>query len=82
MFDRDLNILLVICHLQFRKNWELKYHKNSRSSLPEVFCKKGVLRNFAKFTNVTCTLYIQTPFLRGIRILRDLKYNVSEMNCK
>ena len=23
---------------------------NSRSSLPEVFCKKGVLRNFAKFT--------------------------------
>ena len=23
---------------------------NSRSSRPEVFCKKGVLRNFAKFT--------------------------------
>ena len=24
--------------------------KNYRSSPPEVFCKKGVLRNFAKFT--------------------------------
>ena len=23
---------------------------NSRSSRPEVFCKKGVLRNFSKFT--------------------------------
>ena len=25
-------------------------HGNSRSSRPEVFCKEGVLRNFAKFT--------------------------------
>ena len=25
-------------------------HSNNRSSRPEVFCKKGVLRNFAKFT--------------------------------
>ena len=24
----------------------------SRSSCPEVFCKKGVLRNFAKFTGI------------------------------
>ena len=25
-------------------------HERDRSSRPEVFCKKGVLRNFAKFT--------------------------------
>ena len=28
----------------------LSKSKNLRSSLPEVFCKKDVLRNFAKFT--------------------------------
>ena len=28
----------------------LKINKTSRSSRPEVFCKKGVLKNFAKFT--------------------------------
>ena len=26
------------------------FRHESRSSRPEVFCKKGVLRNFAKFT--------------------------------
>ena len=31
---------------------EIHYHgsSSSRSSRPEVFCKKGVLGNFAKFT--------------------------------
>ena len=29
-------------------------HERDRSSRPEVFCKKGVLRNFAKFTGKTC----------------------------
>ena len=28
----------------------MKGLRHFRSSLPEVFCKKGVLRNFAKFT--------------------------------
>ena len=28
----------------------IKQHQKYRSSRPEVFCKKGVLRNFAKFT--------------------------------
>ena len=28
--------------------------KKSRSSRPEVFCKKGVRRNFAKFSGNTC----------------------------
>ena len=27
---------------------------NVRSSHPEVFCKKGVLKNFAKFTGLAC----------------------------
>ena len=33
----------------------------SRSSLPEVFCKKGVLRNFTKFTAKQCARF---SFLR------------------
>ena len=28
----------------------IQKHIQNRSSRPEVFCKKGVLRNFAKFT--------------------------------
>ena len=34
------------CHIKPKSLCKL----NSRSSHPEVFCKKGVLRNFAKFT--------------------------------
>ena len=34
---------------KFLSNLFLKYG-NIRSSRPEVFCKKGVVRNFAKFT--------------------------------
>ena len=30
--------------------WEIFFMDKYRSSHPEVFCKKGVLRNFAKFT--------------------------------
>ena len=29
---------------------DVKLHKKNRSSRPEVFCEKVVLRNFAKFT--------------------------------
>ena len=29
---------------------EVTMHINHRSSRPEVFCKKGVLKNFTKFT--------------------------------
>ena len=31
-------------------HWPFKPFSKQRSSRPEVFCKKGVLRNFAKFT--------------------------------
>ena len=36
----------------------------NRSSLPEVFCKKGVLRNFAKFTgkHLCQSLFCQSVF--------------------
>ena len=34
----------------FRKKVFKNFLRNYRSSRPEVFCKKGVLRNFAKFT--------------------------------
>ena len=33
-----------------RKLSKFKCRTTYRSSRPEVFCKKGVLRNFAKFT--------------------------------
>ena len=38
------------------KIWGLIYYasKNVRSSRPEVFCKKCVLRNFPKFAGSTC----------------------------
>ena len=36
---------------------------NHRSSRPEVFCKKSVLRNFAKFTGKhLCQRLLRTPF--------------------
>ena len=38
MFERD------------KSNTEVDKQKPVRSSHPDVFCKKGVLRNFAKFT--------------------------------
>ena len=38
-----------------------------RSSLPEVFCKKGVLRNFAKFTGKQLC---QSLFLNDVADLR------------
>ena len=38
-------LLLFLSFLYLFINW-----KDSRSSRPEVFCKKDVLRNFAKFT--------------------------------
>ena len=39
----------------------------SRSSLPEVFCKKGALRNFAKFTG---KYLCQSLFLNKVAGLR------------
>ena len=47
----NISVLLVKTVFRHRK---LKTYNtnntNERSSRPEVFCKKGILRNFAKFT--------------------------------
>ena len=40
------SVPLLGCRLQIYVIWPYK----NRSSCPEVFCKKGVLRNFEKFT--------------------------------
>ena len=56
-FDLEMNqLLLVECQENsirsngFCRATVLKNPKIFRSSRPEVFCEKGVLRNFAKFT--------------------------------
>ena len=51
VIDRDLSFIEYVsslCKKAVRKVSVLS--RLSRSSHPEVFCKKGVLRNFAKFT--------------------------------
>ena len=38
-----------------------------RSSRPELFCKKGVLKNFAKFTGVSSGTGVSCEFLRNFK---------------
>ena len=48
--------------------------RNSRSSRPEVFCMKGVLRNFAKFTvKHVCQIFFfnKVPCLRPVTLLKN-----------
>ena len=60
-FGRLLRIGGILLDQSFVSNWKSEeaqkctqllyfFGKLSRSSRPKVFCKKGVLRNFAKFT--------------------------------
>ena len=49
----DLNKLLLFvvwCPVKFIKHSNHEIFRKYRSSRPKVFCKKGCLRNFAKFT--------------------------------
>ena len=49
--EKQLSIIANKCFLSTVKPHCNKHHCNYRSSSrPEVFCKKGFLRNFAKFT--------------------------------
>ena len=45
-----LKYLPLRIHRKLARIDEAKHFKKFRSSRPEMFCKKGVLRNFAKFT--------------------------------
>ena len=52
----------------FRNSWILAYFRfDTRSSCPEVFCKKSVLRNFAKFTGKHLC---HSPFFNKVAGLR------------
>ena len=48
-----------------KEGYSALYQNNSRSSLPEVFFKKGVLRNFAKSTgkHLCQSLFFKTVLL-------------------
>ena len=47
--NKSVRLLLNMCYLVYYHQ-KLPFGVIFRSSRPEVFCKKGVLRNFAKFT--------------------------------
>ena len=50
-----MNIALPDIYLKGKsQNYNKRKNPKVRSSRPNVFCKKGVLRNFAKFTGNTC----------------------------
>ena len=60
------NISLVLVFSKSRG--VCRIHSNILSSRPEVFCKKGVLINFAKFSGRRCfplnfVKFLGTPFL-------------------
>ena len=49
----EKQIILLMISNEEKEGWhylKVKNYPHYRSSRPEVFCKRGVLRNFAKFT--------------------------------
>ena len=54
----------------FPKVYKKAALKNVRSSRPEVFCKKGVLRNFAKFTGKHLCKRLFFNKVAGVKFLR------------
>ena len=68
-YDYDKNIFVVILYKFFTAEM-LERHVNYcfRCSHLEVFCRKGVLRNFAKFTGNHLR---QTLFLRPATLLKN-----------
>ena len=53
--------VLIICCLIFST---VQNNPKCRSSLPAVFCKKGVLRNFTKFTGKPSLFFNKVAGLR------------------
>ena len=65
-------IILNPIRFLFRKNkFLVEEHYIFRSSRPEVFWKKGVIRNFAKFTGKHLC---QSSFLNKVADLRSATY--------
>ena len=60
-------------------------HKYARRSRPEVFCKKGVLRNFAKFTGKHLCQGLFSNKLAGLRpatlLKKRLLHRCFPLNC-
>ena len=50
LFLKEFLLYIFFCFRKFILNFFTKSRKKLRSSRPDVFCKKGVLRNFSKFT--------------------------------
>ena len=48
--NRDSSVNLQISYFNISTNFIPHQTTNYRSSRPEVFCKKGILKNFTKFT--------------------------------
>ena len=50
-FERDIFLIFEKeDHVKKFLKYINDHHQNIRNSCPEVFCEKGILRNFAKFT--------------------------------
>ena len=64
MFQISLLKFSFICHSRHHKHLLVN---TIRSSRPELFCKKGVLKNFAKFTGKH---QCQSLFFTKVEVLR------------
>ena len=77
LFAKIQTVLVAKLVLECWKKAKIIY----RTSLPEVFCKKGVLRNFAKFTGKhlcqrPATLLKKNKFATLLKILFFLTFTV------
>ena len=63
------------------KNLASVYLRQCRSSRPEVFCKKGVLRNFVKFTGKHLCQSLFFNKLAGLRPTNLLKRDSGKSLC-
>ena len=82
-------LLKDLWQAKYRNNWCKIIANTIRSSRPEVFCKKGVLRNFAKFTgkHLCLSLFFNKVLawcfpVNFARFLRTPLVAASLLNCK
>ena len=71
IFSWDIMAFFVVfpCFLRKRRF----YFLSCRSSRPEVFCKKGVLRNFTKFTGKHLRQSLFFSKVAGLRLCRSFR---------